>query len=348
MADQGPDAAALAQEALRLLADYEGCEERWADADDDVLNGEIDQYRGSITAINKHLQTLGVAIDEDQDDDGELQEEQAGDQAPEQPGASAPAPEQQQQQQQQQQPVAEPEAAKEFAHLGEEGVDFTLGSVDDIDPSEWQVPPHCIPIHANVTTHDWRQLYEHTQFDVVMMDPPWQLATANPTRGVSLGYSQLNDNDIVNLPVPKLQSNGFLFVWVINAKYKFTLDLFDKWGYRWAQAQAVVQTYDWGGAAGSEADPAAGVLRLVASRATVQQAAAGGHAHSHAPAGWQPCCALEPTPCCCRRQAGGRGGVGQDDGQQEAGQEPRLLPAARQGGEGQGPVLRQGRGRAGT
>lgn len=69
-----------------------------------------------------------------------------------------------------------------------------------------------------------------------MMDPPWQLATANPTRGVALGYSQLTDQDIVNLPVPKLQANGFLFVWVINAKYKFTLDLFDKWGYKYVSA----------------------------------------------------------------------------------------------------------------
>jgi mRNA m6A methyltransferase catalytic subunit len=107
------------------------------------------------------------------------------------------------------------------------------GSVDDLDPTEWQVPPHCIPIHANVTTYDWKQLYSHTQFDVIMMDPPWQLATANPTRGVALGYSQLTDNDITALPVNKLQSDGFLFVWVINAKYKYTLDLFDKWGYRW-------------------------------------------------------------------------------------------------------------------
>lgn len=65
-----------------------------------------------------------------------------------------------------------------------------------------------------------------------MMDPPWQLATANPTRGVALGYSQLTDADIENLPIPALQPrSGYLFVWVINAKYKFCLDLFDKWGY---------------------------------------------------------------------------------------------------------------------
>lgn len=46
-----------------------------------------------------------------------------------------------------------------------------------------QVPPHCIPIHANVTSYDWRRLADTIQFDVIMMDPPWSLATANPTRG---------------------------------------------------------------------------------------------------------------------------------------------------------------------
>jgi mRNA (2'-O-methyladenosine-N6-)-methyltransferase len=51
-----------------------------------------------------------------------------------------------------------------------------------------QVPPHCVPIHANVTTYDWSALAAAAQFDVIMMDPPWALATANPTRGVSLGY----------------------------------------------------------------------------------------------------------------------------------------------------------------
>jgi mRNA (2'-O-methyladenosine-N6-)-methyltransferase len=74
-------------------------------------------------------------------------------------------------------------------------------------------------------------MYEHEQFDVIMMDPPWQLATANPTRGVSLGYSQLTDQDIADLPLPQLQKNGLLFVWVINAKYQWCLNQFKKWGY---------------------------------------------------------------------------------------------------------------------
>ena len=82
----------------------------------------------------------------------------------------------------------QPDAPPTQGHLAsaqvQDGVeDYTLGNVDDLDPSEWQVPPHCIPIHANVTTYDWSALIAATQFDVIMMDPPWQLATANPTRG---------------------------------------------------------------------------------------------------------------------------------------------------------------------
>jgi len=71
--------------------------------------------------------------------------------------------------------------------------DEVLGNVEDLDPSEWEVPSECVPIHTNVTLFDWKRLYDVEQFDVIMMDPPWQLATHNPTRGVALGYSQLTD-----------------------------------------------------------------------------------------------------------------------------------------------------------
>ncbi|EIE19881.1 MT-A70-domain-containing protein [Coccomyxa subellipsoidea C-169] len=135
----------------------------------------------------------------------------------------------------------EASADKRWAELSEQALDEEIaayrGGIEDVSKELealgviWQVPPHCIPIHANVMTYDWTTLITTTQFDVIMMDPPWQLATANPTRGVALGYSQLTDRDIEDLPVPQLQTDGFLFVWVINAKYKFTLDLFERWGY---------------------------------------------------------------------------------------------------------------------
>jgi hypothetical protein len=54
---------------------------------------------------------------------------------------------------------------------------------------------------------------------------------------VALGYKQLHNKDIEKIPIPLLQKNGFLFIWVINARYAFALDLMEKWGYRLALKQ---------------------------------------------------------------------------------------------------------------
>jgi hypothetical protein len=55
----------------------------------------------------------------------------------------------------------------------------------------------------------------------------FSLLTPFVWRGASV---QLSDDSITSLPIPKLQTNGLLFIWVINAKYKYCLDLFRKWG----------------------------------------------------------------------------------------------------------------------
>lgn len=69
-------------------------------------------------------------------------------------------------------------------------------------------------------------------FDIITMDPPWILSSANPTRGVAIAYDTLTDNYIKDLPMSTIQENGFLFIWVINNKYKFALEFFDKWKYK--------------------------------------------------------------------------------------------------------------------
>jgi len=69
-------------------------------------------------------------------------------------------------------------------------------------------------------------------FDVITMDPPWQLSSANPTRGVAIAYETLNDREILNIPFSKIQKDGFLFVWVINAKYRFAITLMEENGYK--------------------------------------------------------------------------------------------------------------------
>lgn len=108
---------------------------------------------------------------------------------------------------------------------------------DKRDIGGWVVPEYSIPIRADIRKFNFSKLAQEQRklsgrlFDAIMMDPPWQLATANPTRGVAIGYSQLEDNIISSIPINILQDNGLLFVWVINAKYRLALQLFKKWGY---------------------------------------------------------------------------------------------------------------------
>lgn len=99
-------------------------------------------------------------------------------------------------------------------------------------------PEDCIPICADVRSYDFQKLVEAQMsvkgrmFDVIMMDPPWQLSGATPTRGVTISYEALSDQIIKNLPINKLQKRGLLFLWTINAKYRVSLQLMDDWGYK--------------------------------------------------------------------------------------------------------------------
>lgn len=73
-----------------------------------------------------------------------------------------------------------------------------------------------------------------------MMDPPWKLSTSQPSRGVAIQYCSLSDEAIGNIPVSKLQTSGFLLVWVINAKFHWTVNVMSKvWGYK------IVDTITW-------------------------------------------------------------------------------------------------------
>lgn len=102
---------------------------------------------------------------------------------------------------------------------------------DDLDLEEFTAPEWCIPIKANVMNFEWDKLASECQFDAILMDPPWQLATHAPTRGVAIAYQQLPDTCIEELPIEKLQKNGFIFIWVINNKYVKAFELMKKWGY---------------------------------------------------------------------------------------------------------------------
>lgn len=113
--------------------------------------------------------------------------------------------------------------------------------------SRYDPPPDSIPLRADIRTFDWERLAKAQReltgrlFDVIMMDPPWQLATANPTRGVAIAYEQLGDDVIRLMPLDLIQTDGYLFLWVINAKYRVALDLLEGWGYTFVDEIAWVK-----------------------------------------------------------------------------------------------------------
>ncbi len=46
-----------------------------------------------------------------------------------------------------------------------------------------------------------------------MMDPPWQLSTSQPSRGVAIAYDSLMDDAIMKMPIQDLSTDGFIFIW---------------------------------------------------------------------------------------------------------------------------------------
>jgi MT-A70 len=198
--------------------------------DDAELYKCISSYRCAIRAV---IETLGVDSDPNGSGVAEVAQAHTQPEPRQQPQLKQqPQPQQQQPQQQQQQKQQQPKQQQPTLQSSLQQQQQHPPCTLPPHSAEWSVPPHCVPIHADVTRFDWSALAAASLFDAVLMDPPWQLATANPTRGVALGYSQLTDADIRALPVPRLQPpGGLLFLWVINSKYTFTLDLFQRWGY---------------------------------------------------------------------------------------------------------------------
>lgn len=139
-----PEATARAAiESAEALLDLQGDPAAWAALSDEALASTIQSYRSAVACLEAGL--LPESLPARRTDVS-----RSGSEAPEAGAARGSS------------------ACAGQLHGGTHGAaaahgEYQVGSVDDLDPSEWQVPLQCIPIHANVTTYDWAQLYDHTQ-----------------------------------------------------------------------------------------------------------------------------------------------------------------------------------------
>ena len=80
----------------------------------------------------------------------------------------------------------------------------TANSIDLVKGKSHLKQHYCIPCTANVRTYEFNILVKAQMlnggrlFDVISMDPPWQLSSANPTRGVAIAYDTLSDVEILD------------------------------------------------------------------------------------------------------------------------------------------------------
>lgn len=103
-----------------------------------------------------------------------------------------------------------------------------------------------VAINADIRYFDFQKLGSIQKFDVILMDPPWLIAVANVTRGVSISYDQLETNVIERMPLHYIQSDGYIFMWVIACQFANGISMFRKWGYEFVTYINWVKTSKYG------------------------------------------------------------------------------------------------------
>ncbi|KEJ83076.1 MT-A70 family protein [Oxytricha trifallax] len=111
----------------------------------------------------------------------------------------------------------------------------------DIKPTHLVQEP--IVIKCDIRVQEvWEELHRQQLlrtgklFRAVVMDPPWQLSCFD------LPYDTLSDKQIKEIPMHLIQDEGYLFMWVANAKPEATLSFFKKHGYRWVETIVWIKT----------------------------------------------------------------------------------------------------------
>jgi hypothetical protein len=127
--------------------------------------------------------------------------------------------------------IAEISAELEGTHVEPDGTKLVIPFDERITRS--------VSIAADVTTFDWDRLGRTAQFDVILMDPPWPIQGAHPTRGLDLTYALMEIDEIRAIPLRKVQKDGLLFMWVVTSMLECGMQMFARWGYR------VVKLINW-------------------------------------------------------------------------------------------------------
>ncbi|KIY72891.1 MT-A70-domain-containing protein [Cylindrobasidium torrendii FP15055 ss-10] len=87
------------------------------------------------------------------------------------------------------------------------------GEITDLRPPQW--------IQCDIRRFDYSVL---GKFHVIMADPPWDIH-------MSLPYGTMTDDEMRAMPIPMLQDEGLLFLWVTGRAMEVGRECMRHWGY---------------------------------------------------------------------------------------------------------------------
>ncbi len=79
------------------------------------------------------------------------------------------------------------------------------------------------------------------KYKTIVLDPPWRITSTGPNSRPchgkierKLAYDTMSDAEIVEFPINDFASKSCnLFVWTIQSRLPFTIDLLKKWGFKY-------------------------------------------------------------------------------------------------------------------
>ena len=81
------------------------------------------------------------------------------------------------------------------------------------------------------------QPWPDKRYKVIYADPPWSVSFLKETKetgvhDVPLPYPQMSDDELACMPVASLaQDDAMLFLWIVDTKLRFALELMEHWGF---------------------------------------------------------------------------------------------------------------------
>ena len=88
-----------------------------------------------------------------------------------------------------------------------------------------------VPIKVDINKLNWNDFatlsndYFGQSYPVIMIDFPWPEAANFGKRKPT--YGLMNEDDMLSIPLRKIQKAGYIFIWVIRSR--------NKWGYHYAE-----------------------------------------------------------------------------------------------------------------